>query len=179
MAVYGPRSPTNSDTEGAPAWANTANAYTTNGLYAVHVGDGVGAGGLLLYDYGFSTGGQTITGIKVSIVAHATASKLDLNAALLGDGGEFGGLITYTTPVSFSPGTTDSTIVIGGAGDNWGYAWTSAEVDGAFGVLINSPLATTETIYVDSALITVYTNGSTDPSGGGPLFRRRRSFRGG
>ena len=131
------------------------------------------------------SGGDTLTGMKASLIGYATPGPVVTNQFVPQMYDAFEESWVAGATVSGAPLDWPTSLGLITYGNDYTnpYSGTIADLnDVGFFVAIQvqfggAPQA--QTIAIDSLGLTFYTNGSTDPSGGGPLFRRRRSFRGG
>ena len=128
---------------------NPGNAYTSNDAYAVFNANGDSVD---YYTFGLSIpGGATIDGIEVAAEGRRDNDRT-VDVSLSSDGIAFTAvknLATYTT--------SDSTLVAGGATDNWGRAWSVADLTGAnFTVRVRVPVAAFGNLNLDQLQVKVY-----------------------
>jgi hypothetical protein len=126
-------------------------AYSQNSQYTVF-----DTNGETVRYFGFGLlipSGVTVTGVEVLLRGNR-ADDRDLNISLTWNGGT-----TYTT-ARLMPGfgTTDATVTMGGSLDNWGHAFTIAELTSAtnFGVRCQVPAAATGDMSLDHLQVRVY-----------------------
>jgi hypothetical protein len=118
---------------------NPANAYASDGLFAVDTNSGTGTGTSctgsgkdkhLYYNYGFNLpGGASVTGIEVRLNARAdgTGGNPRMCVQISWNGGS-----TWTTAKTTPTLTTSAaTYTLGNSADTWGRAWTADNLSNA------------------------------------------------
>ncbi len=178
MAVYGPYS----GTVFTANWADIGNVTVADGNYATLSQTNTGPSEYLTIDLpalNLSGGGEWISGIKVNWKGYCSEAGVGATLDLLQFDGEF---YNYIGSELLTIAAVDTNDYFGGTAAYFNAdIYTFDSPTQFFLSPFNPPLPKTGTriMYLDHVAVTIYTNGSTDPSGGGPLFRRRRSFRGG
>ena len=145
---------------------NPANAYANGGLLASDNNSGSGSNSNCTssqkdkhayYNFGLNVpAGATITGIEIRLDALVdsieTTSKLCVQ--LSWDGGA-----TWTTAISTANLTTgETTYILGSSNNNWGHAWSSAELSNAnFRVrIVSVSSSTARDFFLDWAAVRVH-----------------------
>lgn len=144
---------------GAGTWTNAAFAYDrTNGTYANTT---TGSAQQIYTSFNDSVpSGDTVEGVEVKMEISGTTAAGTIDVELSWDGGS-----SWTS--SKSSGTlsdTDTVVTLGGASDDWGQAWTPAQISN-FALRVTANPSSNE-VRIDGLQAKIYHQASGGGSGG-------------
>jgi hypothetical protein len=163
---------------------NPNNVFTSNNTYTRYWGLGEGAD-YINFNIPAIPAGSTINGIEVAVEGNSVGG-MNMQVQLSGNNGT---TFTAVTPARITNLlAADSTVILGGAGDTWGKAWSNTEFTNAnFRVrMLSAPPATNRkdidqlqvkvTYTLPVTAPTVTTNPATGVTTTGATFQHHRDF---